>query len=416
MIKHIQAAGGNKPKETLVNIQRWTKTNPTLIVTQTSSETLLNSFLYSYLLYNPCIFDPLFETRTDDKMRELQKIYNAMVKYFTVFKLSRNPFTVCWLLEILNIVCLKFNLQEAKLDTRLRKDYHDLFNNMLGMFSAILTDASNVQFHETQAYGLAFPPTVYELLWRYEYICFKSSISDAGESGMVHQMLDQASKDPSSLDRGDLGPLSQLTRASQLHKVPMPSQQSDVVQSNGSVFFNKAVLKMMVDQKFEYQHSGGSQTNDQSIFKNMEILMKDRANLADDYLRQSDFMERIKFAVRGETNPEEMLIQCKFFSIITLKQILCQLLVNLVGTSDTEKTNKSMQIILGAAIQSLQSDNKAGKSQKFSVMNEFICEFFASVVERSHQIDPSLLKPYRREIIDLFNFDSFFQASKLNLK
>ncbi len=36
--------------------------------------------------------------------------------------------------------------------------------------------------------------------------------------------------------------------------------------------------------------------------------MKDRANLADDYLRQSDFMERIKFAVRGETNPEEMLI------------------------------------------------------------------------------------------------------------
>jgi len=33
-----------------------------------------------------------------------------MIKYFNVFKLSRNPLTVCWLLEILNIVCLKFNV------------------------------------------------------------------------------------------------------------------------------------------------------------------------------------------------------------------------------------------------------------------------------------------------------------------
>mmetsp|Transcript_1941 Transcript_1941/g.2802 ORF Transcript_1941/g.2802 Transcript_1941/m.2802 type:complete len:314 (-) Transcript_1941:287-1228(-) len=49
-------------------------------------------------------------------------------------------------------------------------------------------------------------------------------------------------------------------------------------------------------------------------------------------------------------------------------------------------------------------------------MNQFITEFFASLVERSHQIDPGLIKPYRREIIDLFNADSFFQQSILNLK
>lgn len=75
----------------------------------------------------------------------------------------------------------------------------------------------------------------------------------------------------------------------------------------------------MVDQRFEYQHSGGSQTNEQSIFKNMEILMKDRGNLSEDYIRQSDFMEKIKFALRGKTHPDEMLIQCKFYTIITLK-------------------------------------------------------------------------------------------------
>jgi hypothetical protein len=49
-------------------------------------------------------------------------------------------------------------------------------------------------------------------------------------------------------------------------------------------------------------------------------------------------------------------------------------------------------------------------------MNEFITEFFACIVEKTHQIDPNLIKPYRREIIDLFNVDQFFTASMLNLK
>jgi hypothetical protein len=41
-------------------------------------------------------------------------------------------------------------------------------------------------------------------------------------------------------------------------------------------------------------------------------------------------------------------------------------------------------------------------------MNEFITDFFAAIVERSHQIDPGLIKPFRREIIDLFNVETFF--------
>lgn len=35
----------------------------------------------------------------------------------------------------------------------------------------------------------------------------------------------------------------------------------------------------MVDKRFEYQHQGGSKVEDQSIFKNMEILLKPRENL-----------------------------------------------------------------------------------------------------------------------------------------
>jgi len=49
-------------------------------------------------------------------------------------------------------------------------------------------------------------------------------------------------------------------------------------------------------------------------------------------------------------------------------------------------------------------------------MNEFMTEFFSSIVERSHAIDPELIKPYRREIIDLFNADNAFQIGILNLK
>lgn len=56
------------------------------------------------------MFDPLFESRSEDKIKEFQKIYACMIKYFNVFKLSRNPFTVCWLVEILNIVSVKFNM------------------------------------------------------------------------------------------------------------------------------------------------------------------------------------------------------------------------------------------------------------------------------------------------------------------
>lgn len=49
-------------------------------------------------------------------------------------------------------------------------------------------------------------------------------------------------------------------------------------------------------------------------------------------------------------------------------------------------------------------------------MNEFITDFFAAVVEKSHQIDQGIIKPYRKEIVDLFNFDQFFSTSMVNLK
>lgn len=68
-----------------------------------------------------------------------------------------------------------------------------------------------------------------------------------------------------------------------------------------------------------------------------------------------------------------------------------------------------MQILLLTTLQILQNDNKNQKKSE-NVMNEFITDFFASVVERSHQIDGDnrITRPYRKEIVDLFSYDQFF--------
>lgn len=76
--------------------------------------------------------------------------------------------------------------------------------------------------------------------------------------------------------------------------------------------------------------------------------MKEREHLNDEHMNQSNFMEDIKFALRGYeeyTTPDRFLMHTKFYTIITLKQILCNILPNLIGVHDLEKTNKSLQII-----------------------------------------------------------------------
>jgi len=39
-------------------------------------------------------------------------------------------------------------MQESKLDNRSKKEYHELFNNILTNFASILTDTFNIKFHE----------------------------------------------------------------------------------------------------------------------------------------------------------------------------------------------------------------------------------------------------------------------------
>lgn len=47
---------------------------------------------------------------------------------------------------------------------------------MLTNQAAIISDTFRIQFNVQQVYLFAFPPTVYELLWRYEYISFRQQV------------------------------------------------------------------------------------------------------------------------------------------------------------------------------------------------------------------------------------------------
>lgn len=69
------------------------------------------------------MYDTFFESRSEERVKEYQRVYNSMIKYFNVFKLTRNPFSINWLIEILNITTIKFSLNDTKMDNRLRKDY-----------------------------------------------------------------------------------------------------------------------------------------------------------------------------------------------------------------------------------------------------------------------------------------------------
>lgn len=77
---------------------------------------------------------------------------------------------------------------------------------------------------------------------------------------------------------------------------------------NKTLLFDKHTLKELAEQQFEYTHIKGSSGFDESIFKNMEVLMKERSALSHEYIEQSDFFEIIRDSIRGNANPAEMLM------------------------------------------------------------------------------------------------------------
>ena len=93
----------------------------------------------------------------------------------------------------------------------------------------------------------------------------------------------------------------------------------------------------------------------------------------------------------------------KFFTIITLKSILYPMVQSIVEHTNHEKITSCLSIIVDVVLQILSKRDEKDKLQ--IVIREGITDFFAELMDKTNQL---LVRPYKREISDLFFSDNFF--------
>lgn len=129
-------------------------------------ETLLCQFLYTYLTYS---IQQMFNKPTsqqeeasggkDPKDNPIARLYRAVLRFIGCFQESRQPPTLCWLLEILNILSIKFSPMDAyRGDQKLKKDYYELLNQVLDSVAVIINDNFKVNYVKGYNFLIAFPP------------------------------------------------------------------------------------------------------------------------------------------------------------------------------------------------------------------------------------------------------------------
>jgi hypothetical protein len=127
-------------------------------------ETLLCQFLYTYLVYN--IQQTFNKGGSEDA--GVPKLYKAVLKFIHSFKESRHPPTQSWLLEILNILAIKFSPMDAyRGDQKLKKEYYETLTEILTASANILSDNYKVSYDKNYGFLMAFPPQSYELMQRF---------------------------------------------------------------------------------------------------------------------------------------------------------------------------------------------------------------------------------------------------------
>ena len=101
----------------------------------------------------------------------------------------------------------------------------------------------------------------------------------------------------------------------------------------------------------------------------------------------------------------------KFFTIITLKSILYPTVQNILVHNNHDKITAALSIIVSVIMQILNNKSKGEKEDP--VIRETITDFFATIMDKANQL---LVKPYKREITDLFFSDNFFQMGRRTLR
>lgn len=149
-----------------------------------------------------------------------------------------------WNFEILQLVSLKLS-RDCIVDNKAKQEHHLQLNTMLRNLTDIISDSFNIKFSKKQFYKFVFPPTVYELLWRYEYNVFKQA----------KELEQSKNSDYSQIFDSSIIVLDE----SKMQKNPDKYKRKQekligAIMKNGSVFFDKNQLKEMIAQKFEFNH------------------------------------------------------------------------------------------------------------------------------------------------------------------
>lgn len=125
-----------------------------LYMNKMQHESLMCQFVYAYLLQNVHWH---FTQNFDFK-----KTFNAAVKFIKRFAASRHPNTICWTLEIVNILTAKFSTSEAyKQDPKLKKEFNDIIVQLMTAMGQIITDEYAITYEKIHHLNFSIPPSVY---------------------------------------------------------------------------------------------------------------------------------------------------------------------------------------------------------------------------------------------------------------
>lgn len=137
------------------------------------TESVLCQFLYTYLLQNVHWHFP--------QNLDVKKTYQSAVKFIRRFLTSKHPNTLCWLLEIINILTAKFQSQDPlKTDPKLKKEFNEIFMLLMQNIGLIMTESFNITYEQGHYFSFAFPPSVYQELRTYEVYFREKKLSEEG--------------------------------------------------------------------------------------------------------------------------------------------------------------------------------------------------------------------------------------------
>lgn len=188
------------------------------------------------------------ENKTDPKLRAMKELNDEAAKFFKNFSYSRYPTTICWLLEILLLVSIKFTPVALKMDKKHKSEFSGILEDLLEKAAKILSDSFGIRYSEQ--YGIdriCFSPTVYEMVKRYEFIREKVIHAKSG----IYSIDDGTLNENIVFDRQTLQSMDEipLQKENMFHNI-------EIVR-NRNALFNSGDMTTFMSDLNNFLHSGG---------------------------------------------------------------------------------------------------------------------------------------------------------------